>query len=165
MELGLTWEPGGVSFTLGVEVSDTRGGRDSRFVGVEVTASGDRQAVLRDADPGTLSVACGAAAGTTVATINAASAAGDSLWYILVDGADEFQFAGGGMGPAGTIWSDDHAVKVSDGSGAALEVAETLSGAVCGTTIWVVVEIEEDGNAGNNDTVSFEVRVGAPPPS
>ncbi len=160
MELGLTWEPGGVSFTLGVEVSDTRGGRDSRSVGVEVTASEQRQAVLRDADPGTLSVACNTAAGTTVATINAASGAGDSLWYILVDGADKFQFAGGGMGPPGTIWSDDHAKLVSDGSGVVLEVGRTLSGEDCGTSIWVVVEIEEDGNPGNNETVSFEVRVG-----
>ena len=161
MELGLTWEPGGVSFTLGVEVSDTRGGRDSRFVGVEVTASADRQAVLKDADPGTLSVACNTAAGKAVATINAASGAGDSLWYILVDGADKFQFAGGGMGPADSIWSDDHAVLVTGTGGAALQV-KNLAG-VCGTTIIVIVEVEEQGNPGNNATLSFEVRVGDPP--
>ena len=161
MELGFTWEPGGVSFSIGVEVSDARGGRASRRVDVEVTASEERDSPPVAEDPGTVNVACGATANTNVGTIMADDPEGDALWYILVSGGEHFRFDGGGMGPKDSIWSDDHAKLVSDGSGVVLEVGRTLSGEDCGTSIWVVVEIEEDGNPGNNETLSFEVRVGA----
>ena len=75
---------------------------------------------------------------------------------------DEFRFKGGGKNkkPNDPFWSwnDDHAVLISDGNCAVLHVARDLSG-VCGKTITVVVEIEEEDNSDNNDTLTFQVRV------
>ena len=159
-ELIYTWEPGGVSFSIGVEVTDNRGGRDNRVVGVEVTTSERRNNAPVAEDPGTLSVACGAAEGTYVGTVMADDPEGNPLWYILVDGYDEFRFKGGGTNHPDPFWSDGHAVLVSDGSGAELQVAADLSGDdICGELITVIVEIEEKDNPGNNDTLQFQVRV------
>ena len=163
-ELGYTWEPGGVSFSIGVEVTDDRGGRDSRVVGVQVAASKERNEAPVAEDPGTLTVACGASLGTAVGTITANDPENDSLWYILVGSTDgEFQFRGGGTNHPDPIWENDNALLVSDGSGAVLEVAKDLSGDdICGKLITVVLEIEEAGNPANNDTLVFQVRVENP---
>ena len=161
-ELSYTWEPGGLTFSIGVEVTDDRGGRDNRSIGVEVTASEQRNNAPVAEDPGELSVACGATEGAYVGTITATDPEGDALWYILVDGADYFGFEGGGTGMhPDSFWSQEHAVRKSDGSGVQLQVAEskTLSGDVCGRLITVIVEIEEEDNPGNNDTLDFQVRV------
>ena len=168
-ELSYTWEPGGVSFSIGVEVTDNRGGRDNRVVGVEVTPSEKRNNAPVAEEPGTLYVPCQGTPpkvtkGTTVGTIMADDPEGDPLWYILVDGAKEFEFEGGStQNHPDPIWHDDHAVLISDGSGAKLKTVKELSGDICGKLITVVVEIEEKDNPGNNDTLVFEVRVDAPP--
>ena len=169
-ELSYTWEPGGVSFNIGVEVTDNRGGRDNRVVGVEVTASEKRNNAPVAEEPGTLYVSCNAndlKQGIAVGTIMANDPEGDPLWYILVDGADKFQFKNGSKkNHPDPIWHDDHAVLVSDGSGAELQWANDQSVPdICGELITVIVEIEEEGNPGNNDTLQFEVQVGSPPQS
>ena len=167
-ELSYTWEPGGVSFNIGVEVTDDRGGRANWIVGVEVTASERRNNAPVAEEPGTLYVSCGAMAETTVGTIKATDPEGDSLWYILVSGAEYFKFEGGTtVSDVDSFWDGEHAKLVSDGSGVVLKTAKDLPNAppdsICKELITVVVEVEEEGNPGNNDTLVFEVRVDDPP--
>ncbi len=173
-ELSIPWSQNNTSFTIGVEVSDDRGGRDSRLVMVELEPSSQRNNAPVVEEPENVRIACGAAVGAELVTLRAKDPEGDALRFMLVDAdldgeGGYFKFQDGTTGDHGDFWGDTHGLLIHDGSNAeaVIEVAAALTrdddndneNDLCGRSYGIIVEVEEADNPANSHTLQFGFRI------